>query len=87
MHPASAEGLVTEQERVGSRRIAGFLGEITLPQTHATPLVQIDGGDQEHRSSRKKFCNIRAPMLAERSGWNCVPQKFPRRTMAANGRP
>src|SRR2546430_8925407 len=61
--------------------------EVALVQAHAPAVAQIDCGYEQHHPNRRKFASNLAPVAAERSGWNCVPQKFLCRTIADRGSP
>ncbi len=69
--------------------VSGTVGHATdaLVQPDAATAAQVDGGNQEHAGSRRKLYRIRAPALPERSGWNWVPKKLSRCTMAVRSVP
>ena len=50
--------------------VTGDRVEPAVHQPHADPVLQIDGGIDDHAGSSRKLRRMRAPVAAERSGWN-----------------
>jgi hypothetical protein len=48
--------------------VAGDRVEPAMHQPHADPVLQVDGGIDDHAGSSRKFLRMRAPVAAERSG-------------------
>ena len=50
--------------------IVGHVVEIAVQQANRMAVDQVNGGIDDHAGSSRKFFKIRAPALADRSGWN-----------------
>jgi hypothetical protein len=90
MQPARAEG--GPLRRHGD----GILGEhrlgvgAPLAQADTAPILQIDGGDDDHAASftmAAKFSSMTRPQRWLFSGWNCVAWMRPSSTAAAKHTP
>ena len=42
--------------------------EVAFQEPHAAAVQEVNGGDEQHQLSARKFLRIRAPTPAERSG-------------------
>src|SRR5579872_2874347 len=69
-----------EVEHGGARHVA-------LLEAHALPVLQVDGGKENHGFHFKKFEIKACPKRWLFSGWNCVPIAVSRPTMAVTGPP
>ena len=56
--------------------VAGLPGVVALAQAHDTATAKIQRGNDFKSHRERKFFNNKAPTAAERSGWNCMPQKL-----------
>ena len=64
--------------------------EVAIFQAHAGTVEKVDSGDDAETHGlciSRKLRSREAPAAADRSGWNCAPQKFPLLTTALKGWP
>ncbi len=102
VQPIGAQAPVLIEQRARFGRVARLGSEIATQQSYAVPVSQIDGWYQAHdapttealaaapatpEGTLRKFCSMRAPTAADRSGWNCAPKKLPHCTQAENDTP
>ena len=90
VQPAGAFFRVAPGQAHGVQVVYLALVEIAVQQPHATAVQQINRGNDLNRHgrgvSRKRRSRVE-PAVADRSGWNCAPQKLFLRTMALNCTP
>src|SRR3546814_18940889 len=73
--------------------VAGLAPVIALRQpyhaaaSHVDRRIDLEWRSRAHGVHRRKLASSRAPVAADRSGWNCAPQSRPLRTPAQNGLP
>ncbi len=83
------KALALEDARLG-RRIGvehRRLRHVAQLQAHGLPILQIDGGKQDHGFHSRKFSMSFSPSAWLFSGWNCVPKILSRPTQAVTGWP
>ena len=66
---------VCGDEGGGVAVVAGGLVVVALVQADDSAADEVKRGDDggDHQRFSMKFCSRRAPLLPERSGWNCTP--------------
>src|SRR6185436_2436516 len=82
VQPRRAERTIASEQLQRLHLITRLRVEVALEQAHTAAVTQIDCRNEQHQFNLRKLASTFAPVLPERSGWNCVPQKLPRRTAA-----
>ena len=65
----------------------GRRAHVAAQQTHAAPVLEVDGGKDDHGRHRRKLASSRKPAAWIYSGWNCAPATLPRATIAVTAPP
>ena len=68
MKRTKAEYLEFLRNRYRVVAVLGLPAEVALEQSDAAAILEVDCGNDLHHCSSRKFCKIRAPEAAERSG-------------------
>ena len=87
VQPVGAIAAILGEQRTRIGVVAGFGLEVASQQPHAMAVLQVERRDEAHQAIARKFCSIRAPTAAERSGWNCAPKKLRHSTQAEKDEP
>ena len=90
VHPARTGGGEGGRTRQRIVAVARFARVVALRQPHHAAVADIQrrvDGEVHQKSISRKLPRMRAPVAAERSGWNWAPQWRPRCTTALNRPP
>src|SRR6185503_6265879 len=87
VQPGGAEPAVTLMQIERIVFVARLRVEVALEQANTAAIAQVNCRNQKHQLNLRKLASTREPGREERSGWNCAPQKLPRRTIAETGMP